>query len=111
MPRVIREKHISLEEVDFSRLKLVVNMSGYPLPSRVKTEVETWDVDDPVGSDADYYREVRDLIEPMVMNLVLRLGRGGGGPGWSKTRAWSGRPSSRSAGCSPRSEKRRGRER
>lgn len=53
---------------------LVVNMSGAALPHLVSgIASEAWRVRDPVGEVQGVHREVRDEVEGMVMNLVLRL--------------------------------------
>jgi protein-tyrosine-phosphatase len=52
----------------------IVNMSGVALPhfaSHVASEA--WDVRDPVGEPGTVHRQVRDRIEALVMQLILRL--------------------------------------
>jgi protein-tyrosine-phosphatase len=52
---------------------LVVNMSGYDLPEGVRVPVETWDVPDPIGESDEFYAQVRDQIERLVIQLVTSL--------------------------------------
>jgi arsenate reductase len=51
--------------------ELVVNMSGYPLPPGVKWPRVEWQVPDPHTHPLKVHREVRDLVERLVMQLVL----------------------------------------
>lgn len=51
--------------------ELVVNMSGYPLPPEVSWPSLEWQVPDPHTKPAAYHREIRDLVERLVMQLVL----------------------------------------
>jgi protein-tyrosine-phosphatase len=55
------------------RFDIIVNMSGMELPPDAGPVVETWNVRDPIGEDAEVYRAVRDEIEDRVMRLVLTL--------------------------------------
>ena len=52
---------------------LVVNMSGYPLPPGIKWERLEWKVPDPHTLPIEVHREVRDLLERLVMQLVLEF--------------------------------------
>jgi protein-tyrosine-phosphatase len=53
---------------------LVVNMSGATLPPIFgAVEMLQWLVPDPIGGNEGYYRQVRDQIENLVMQLVLQL--------------------------------------
>ena len=53
---------------------LAINMSGTALPHFVAgIPSENWRVRDPVGEVQGVHREVRDEIEGLVMNLILRL--------------------------------------
>ena len=51
--------------------ELVVNMSGYPLPANVTWPSMEWKVPDPHTKAVGYHREIRDLVEHLVMQLVL----------------------------------------
>ncbi len=87
---VMGERGISLEEQFPKPLEmglqplptLIVNMSGVALPAAASGIAnETWRVRDPVGEVAGVHREVRDEVEGLVMNLILRLRqRRGDGP-------------------------------
>ncbi len=53
---------------------LLINMSGAALPNSVSgIPSETWRVRDPIGEVQGVHREVRDQIEGLIMNLILRL--------------------------------------
>jgi arsenate reductase len=58
-----------------SSFDLVVNMSGFDLPPMGSTPLRVWHVRDPIGKDEKTYREVRDHIESLVMQLILELRR------------------------------------
>lgn len=81
--RVLAEKNIALGEhvprpldlIDMREVDLLVNMSGYDLPPMAR-KIEQWDVQDPIGLPDTVYREVRDKIEGLVMNLILRIRTG-----------------------------------
>ena len=62
-----------LELYNRATFDLVVNMSGQVLPRRFQPMVRTWVVADPMGSSDGIFRQVRDQIETLVMNLVLEL--------------------------------------
>jgi protein-tyrosine-phosphatase len=51
-------------------------MSGHDLPADTARRVEAWKVHDPIGQSDQVYREVRDRIEGLVMNLILRMRTG-----------------------------------
>ncbi len=79
---VMSERAISLEEQFPKTLELalqplpslIINMSGVPVPPiGAGIPVETWRVRDPVGEAEGVHREVRDEVEGLVMNLILRL--------------------------------------
>jgi len=65
----------SIRHLGRSRFDLVVNMTGLPLPDDVSAPVEEWSVPDPVSLDYDEHCEVRDQIERLVMDLILKLRR------------------------------------
>ncbi len=81
--KVMEEKNIGLDgqfpkrvdELSRTDYDLVVNMSGRRVPSFFQGSVEEWQVRDPMGSNEDVFREVRDDIEHRVMHLILRLRR------------------------------------
>ena len=62
------------------KFDIVVNMSGYPLPSKVAPKWRLWNVADPIGMNDGIYRQVRDQIETMVMQLVLEIRTGAPAP-------------------------------
>ena len=80
---VMLEKNIKLEghfpkslgDTALKEFDLVVNMSGYPMPVKTLAEVREWSVRDPIGQPGELYREVRDQIENLVMQLILELRR------------------------------------
>lgn len=51
----------------------VINMSGLSLPANVNGPVEEWLIADPYGRSDGVYRQVRDMVETRVMQLILRL--------------------------------------
>jgi arsenate reductase len=70
------ERHFpkTIEEALRGEPSLIVNMSGAPMPAAAAgIALEAWTVRDPIGEAAAIHREVRDLIEERVMQLVLRL--------------------------------------
>ena len=62
-----------LDDLSRKDYDVIVNMSGYPLPGDLQGTVEDWEVADPMGCDADEFREVRDDIENRVMRLILKM--------------------------------------
>jgi arsenate reductase len=79
---VMEERGVSLEKQFPKTLEealtpvpnLLINMSGSNVPhfaSEIPAEV--WRVRDPVGEMQGVHREVRDQVEGLVMNLILRL--------------------------------------
>lgn len=81
--KVMAEKGVDIEEhfpkdlgnVGVSGYDLLINMSGVKLPGRVPIEVREWKVTDPIGQSEEFYREVRDQIEDLVMHLILEARR------------------------------------
>ena len=81
--RAMAEKEIDLRDqfpksirhLGRSKFDLVVNMTGLALPDGIGAAVEEWSVPDPVSLDYDEHCEVRDKIEQLVMNLILKLRR------------------------------------
>lgn len=77
---VMLEKNIDLgdcypkemEHVE-GAIDLIINMSGHDVPASASTQVEKWDVRDPIGLSDDVFRQVRDEIEQRVLELVERL--------------------------------------
>lgn len=53
--------------------ELVVNMSGFPLPPGMKWPAVEWKVPDPHMKPLKVHRDVRDLVERLVMQLVLEF--------------------------------------
>ena len=86
--QTMQEKNIDLSEafpkgldaIPREGIELIVNLTGSPLPTRLRTPVEQWDVRDPIGQSEKVYRQVRDEIEARVMDLILttRFANGGG---------------------------------
>lgn len=82
--QVMKEKNISLDEsfpkdLGFVRgveFDLIINMSGRKLPTALRTKVEEWKVNDPIGKTEEVYRTVRDEIEGRVMNLIIAIRAG-----------------------------------
>jgi arsenate reductase len=58
-----------------SKFDLVVNMTGLALPDGIGAAVEEWGVPDPVSMEYEDHCKVRDEIEKLVMNLILKLRR------------------------------------
>jgi len=78
--RVMLEKNIELGDCypkDIEHLEggfdLIVNMSGHDLHPPDGTEVEVWEVRDPIGESDEVFRQVRDQIEQRVRQLIERL--------------------------------------
>jgi arsenate reductase len=63
-----------------ANLDLIINMSGYDLPGPPVPPVRNWMVRDPIGQSEQVYRESRDQIERLVMQLILQLRREARGP-------------------------------
>jgi arsenate reductase len=61
-----------LDAVERAGLSVIVNMSGRNMPVPGVTVMD-WAVRDPIGLDEKVFREVRDEIERLVMNLILRF--------------------------------------
>jgi protein-tyrosine-phosphatase len=81
--KVMAERGIDIEEhfpkdlgnVGVSGYDLLINISGVKLPGRVPIEVREWKILYPIGQSEEFYREVRDQIEDLVMRLILELRR------------------------------------
>ena len=54
---------------------LLVNISGEPL-TWPATEVIDWRVADPIGRTDEFYREIANQVEALVMRLILELRNG-----------------------------------
>jgi arsenate reductase len=63
----------SIHHMGRSKFDLVVNMTGFALPDDIGATVVEWRVPDPVSMKYEKHREVRDEIERLVMNLILKL--------------------------------------
>ena len=80
---VMQEKNVPLIDqhakdlgsIAMVNFDLLVNMSGFKLPNRIPLEVREWKVEDPIGRPVEFYREIRDQIEALVMRLILELRR------------------------------------
>lgn len=80
---VMQEKNIELDghapkdlsSITISDFDLLINMSGVKLPSRIPLPVREWKIEDPIGRSEEVYREVRDQIENLVMQLILEFRR------------------------------------
>ena len=77
---VMLEKNIDLGDCYPKELEhvegdvdLIINMSGHDLPGHAATEVEVWDVRDPIGESDEVFRQVRDQIEQRVLQLIEKL--------------------------------------
>lgn len=75
--RVMAERNIDVQGCQSKGLDragedfdLIVNLSGYRLPSGYLAPVRNWDVPDPVALSLDRHREVRDQIEALVKGLI-----------------------------------------
>jgi len=66
----------SLDQVDWRRMDLLVNISGHSVLSRLPDFQGlnlVWDVTDPIGRPIETYRKVRDRIEKLVDGLAETL--------------------------------------
>jgi arsenate reductase len=63
----------SLRHLGRAQFDLVVNLTSFPLPDNIGAPVEEWKVPDPVFMKYEEHCEVRDEIERLVMNLILKL--------------------------------------
>ena len=63
----------SIRHLGHSQFDLVVNMTGIPLPDGIGATVVEWRVPDPVAMKYEAHCDVRDEIERLVMNLILKL--------------------------------------
>jgi protein-tyrosine-phosphatase len=79
--KVMLEKNIDLGDhfpqplayVDYKNMDLIVNMSGYKIPGVYTID---WKVADPMGRDIATFRAVRDEIEMLVMQMILKMRMG-----------------------------------
>ncbi len=65
-----------LKEVPLDEMHVVVYMGGEvlcPLPEGFRGRVLQWNIPDPYGRDAGFYRGVRDAIERLVIALLAQL--------------------------------------
>jgi arsenate reductase len=65
----------SLVDLDGAKFDVILNMSGFPLPSWRGAAVREWQVPDPIVMDYEGHCAVRDQVERLVMDLVLELRR------------------------------------
>jgi arsenate reductase len=79
--RAMAEKRIDLRDhfpksirhLGRAQFDLVVNLTSLALPDGIGAPVEEWSVPDPVLMKYEEHCEVRDTIERLVMNLILKL--------------------------------------
>jgi arsenate reductase len=79
--KVMEDKNININHVnpkdlgavDLQSFDIIVNMSGRKMPIGIGTEVQDWNVEDPIGKDESVYVAARDKIEMLVMRLILEL--------------------------------------
>ena len=79
--KVMLDKNINIDDlepqnvsaIDWSKVDLVINMSGTKLTPTGATEVREWKVEDPIGKPEEVYVRVRDELEHLVMRLILDL--------------------------------------
>lgn len=64
-----------LSTVDIRTFHMVVNMSGTRLPAFLQVEVRDWEIEDPIGRNEEFFIQVRDEIEDLVMRLILEFRR------------------------------------
>lgn len=65
----------SIKQLSRWRFDLIINMSGYALPEDIQVPTIDWDVEDPVFMDFEHHCAVRDRIERLVMELIVKLRR------------------------------------
>jgi protein-tyrosine-phosphatase len=53
----------------------VINLSGLPINGAGPAKVIEWKVRDPYNADLDFYREIRDEIDRLVMLFILEQRR------------------------------------
>ena len=81
---VMREKGISLDgqwskrlrDVPVAEMDVVVGMGcevDCPVPVGFKGRVVEWEIPDPFGEGIDTFRNVRDMIERQVLDLLAEL--------------------------------------
>jgi arsenate reductase (thioredoxin) len=77
---VMLEKNIDLGDCYPKELEhvegdvdLIINMSGYTVTPPNGTQVEVWEIRDPIGESETVFRQVRDEIERRVRELIERL--------------------------------------
>src|SRR5882672_10791265 len=77
--RAMQEKNLdisghtpkSITQLGRGHFDLIINMSGFPLPSENGAPVRAWAVPDPIVMEYRDHCKVRDQIETLVMNLIL----------------------------------------
>jgi protein-tyrosine-phosphatase len=65
----------SIHELELTAFDVIVNMSGGRMPPGLEAEILTWNVDDPITQPEPVYVRVRDQIEGLVMQLIMKLRR------------------------------------
>jgi arsenate reductase (thioredoxin) len=81
--KVMEAKNINIDSqypkdftaVPLASFDLIVNMSGRKLPAETPIEMRDWAVEDPIGCTEEFYIQIRDQIETLVMHLILELRR------------------------------------
>jgi protein-tyrosine-phosphatase len=53
----------------------IINLSGFPINGAGPAKVIEWKVRDPFNADLDFYREIRDEIDRLVMLFILEQRR------------------------------------
>jgi arsenate reductase len=82
--QVLRDKGLDLEghwskgleDVPVEKMDVVVGMGGegrFPLPAGFKGLRIEWNIPDPFGHDAAYFRSVCDLVERQVKTLLHQI--------------------------------------
>ena len=66
-------KPIPLKKVN--HFDLIVNLSGFQISDEIEVPMLTWNVPDPIGQSDSVYRRVRDEIEHLVTQLILKFRR------------------------------------
>lgn len=65
----------SLYDIRSGNFDFVVNLSGVPIEGLGDAQVINWKVRDPYNAELDFYREIRDEIDRLVMLFILEQRR------------------------------------
>ena len=72
LPKLLTTKMVS-EATHFISMGCGV-LDSCPVPLvKEKIEIEDWELDDPVGKDIDFFRQIRDTIKKKVIDLCKRF--------------------------------------